>query len=101
MQAINDSFLSLEECRKENNRLSDGIDSCQLYFSLSKQSEEQLKDIINTNEQSISERDKIITAADGIIKGQKKEIRKLKTHKVLSILSFGILLGVIGYLLII
>jgi Na+/phosphate symporter len=100
MKKVNGVQLSLQECREINDSVMVVVDSCGAAFNVFRAAEKELKERISIRDEAIAERNKVITEAKDLVKVQKKEIRRLRTHRTILGISSGALIAVTVYLLI-
>ncbi len=100
MKKVNGVQISLQECREINDSVMQLVDSCEQAFIVFRDAEQQLKERIEIKNEAILDRNKIIAEAKDLVKGQKKEIRRLRTHRTILGVSTAALFGTALYLLI-
>lgn len=100
MKKVNGLIISLQECKEIQDSVMKKVDSCKVAFDVFRDAESKLKERISIKEEAIAERDLVISNAKELVKGQKSEIRRLRSHRIVLGISSGVLVGVMLYLLI-
>lgn len=84
------AFVRLDQYHETDSILRNQIDSAKEAFKQFKISEASQREQLAIANERIAKRDALVKAAEDESKAQKKEIRKLKTHKTILGISSGI-----------
>ena len=99
MQMLLDAHISWEACTQENDSLLLILDSCTIGFHVADSAIYTLQDINTNDTVLIKHQQSAIDTLQSVINDQKRTIKQLKVHRVLSRIGEGILGIVIVWLL--